>query len=86
MFLEFLIGTFAVPAIMTASTIIKYDGILYESESRKFNYPLNLTLINANLTQDEHPTYLHPNPTTAKIMIGMCLSFYCGVIQVSKDY
>ena len=66
---------------MTASVIVKYEGILYPIESK---IGLDNSTIFSNITEksDDH-LYLSNDPKIAKILIGMVLAFYCGVIQVS---
>lgn len=63
-------GTFAIPAIMTASVLMRYEGILYPSES--------------GLAKSLNDTsqYLSTDINVAKIKIGMILAFMVGILQV----
>jgi MFS superfamily sulfate permease-like transporter len=64
------IGTFAIPAIMTAPSIMRYEGILYPSES--------------DLSEGLNDTsqFLSTDINEGKIKIGMILALMVGVLQV----
>ena len=62
------IGTFPIPAIMTASTILKFEGILYPAENGN------------NLNID--PNFIANSTIGGRISIAMALTFLVGVIQV----
>lgn len=64
---------------MTKDCIEKLEGQLYSTESHS-----NSTLAQSNSSHNSH--YLSEDPTEAKIMIGMALSFYSGLIQVLKRF
>jgi hypothetical protein len=68
---------------MTKAAIDNLEGKLYPdaSELAQLSRKANSTAgINSTLTLN--PDYLSEDPMTAKIMIGMSLAFYSGIIQV----
>lgn len=68
---------------MTKAAIDNLEGKLYPdaSELAHLNMKSNGTA-SFNSTFTLNPDYLSEDPMTAKIMIGMSLAFYSGVIQV----
>ena len=74
------LGVYAIISLMVKDIIETFEGKLYPHSSELLE--LNSTLKNSSILLN--PMYLSNDPLQAKIMIGMSLSFYAGVIQVKK--
>ncbi|CAF1045955.1 unnamed protein product [Brachionus calyciflorus] len=70
------LGIYAIISLMTKACIDSMEGKLYPShlEISSFNLSENSTNLN--------PNYLSHDPTEAKIMIGMSLAFFSGIVQI----
>jgi MFS superfamily sulfate permease-like transporter len=79
---------------MVISSINKYNGILYPSESTNIN-SLNTTTTTrtshhnfharsaaSNIDSSGHIAYISNNPVEAKVMIAMTLAILSGIIQI----
>lgn len=77
-----LSGTFAITAIMTASTVLKYEGILYPSDT-SHKRSLNSTDHSNNSTIHEfNPNFISNDVNQGRILISMALTFCTGIVQV----
>jgi hypothetical protein len=75
-------GTFAITAIMTASTVLKYEGILYPSDATH-KRSLNATDHSDNSTIHEfNPNFISNDVNQGRILISMALTFCTGIVQV----
>lgn len=72
------LGVYAIVSLMVKAFIDSSEGKLYPT---KHELAGNLTLTDTgNFTGN--PNYLSNDPEEAKVLIGMALSFYSGIIQV----
>lgn len=75
---------------MTASAILKYEGILYPADKSHGKLAENITDFSATTeatllatTTKSDPNFLSDDVATARIQISMCLTFLVGIIHVS---
>lgn len=82
------VGTYAIVSLMVISSIKKYDGILYSSNT-KLDVGNNSSHTIVHRSSDSHSgsapakiEFLSDDPTDAKVQIAMALSLLSGIIQV----
>ncbi len=73
------LGIYAIISLMTKDVIDKLEGKLYPTNDEIL--PFNSSLLNSSTLIN--PNYLSNDVMQAKVMIGMALSFFSGVIQVN---
>ena len=74
------LGIYAIISLMTKDVIDKLEGKLYPTNDEIL--PYNSSVLNSSSTLI-NPNYLSNDVMQAKVMIGMALSFFSGVIQVN---
>lgn len=63
---------------MTASAILRYDGVLYPLDNLSSN---SSTSNNSNITLN--PNFIANNLDDGRILVSMCLTFIVGILQVT---
>ena len=69
---------------MTASAVLKYDGVLYpfDTSHKTMGNITDGSADNSTHTSTLNPNFIADNTNTGRILVSMSLTFCVGIIQV----